>query len=103
MQEIKNNETWESYSKLILNELQSLKAGQERLSDEVILLTNKITKIEQAEKFVQKMQEVATIEQYKQLYKDVGVLNRVKNNALVVFGLIQATVGLGLWLLTYLK
>ncbi len=98
-----NKESWDKYQKLILSELKELKAGQARLEDEVVIMTNKITRIENSEEFVQDLQKVATIEQYKKIYEDISVLNKFKNNALVVFAVIQSIVGLGLWWLTYTK
>ena len=98
-----NKESWDKYQKLILTELKSLKAGQERLEDEVITLSQRVAKIENTERFVQKIQEVATVDQYKKIYEDVSMLNKFKNNALVVFAVIQSIVGLGLWWATYNK
>lgn len=98
-----NKESWDSYQKLILQELKDLKAGQERLSDEVVILSQRVARIENTERFVQKIQEVATVEQYKKIYEDVSLLNKFKNNALVVFAVIQSVVGLGLWFATYYK
>lgn len=98
-----NKESWDKYQKLILTELKSLKAGQERLEDEVITLSQRVARIENTERFVQKIQEVATVDQYKKIYEDVSMLNKFKNNALVVFAVIQSVVGLGLWWATYNK
>tara|TARA_R110002050_G_scaffold300156_1_gene467973 strand:- start:977 stop:1285 length:309 start_codon:yes stop_codon:yes gene_type:complete len=98
-----NRESWDKYQKLILTELKSLKAGQERLEDEVIVLSQRVARIENTERFVQKIQEVATVDQYKKIYEDVSMLNKFKNNALVVFAVIQSIVGLGLWWATYNK
>ena len=98
-----NKESWDHYQKLILSELKDLKAGQSRLEDEVVMLTNKVAKIETSEQFVNELQKVATVDQYKKVYEDISILNKFKNNALVVFGLIQAVVGLGMWWLTYNK
>lgn len=98
-----NKESWDKYQKLILQELKDLKAGQDRLEDEVITLSQRVAKIENTERFVQKIQEVATVDQYKKIYEDVSMLNKFKNNALVVFAIIQSIVGLGLWYATYTK
>tara|TARA_R110002050_G_scaffold33652_1_gene85409 strand:+ start:839 stop:1147 length:309 start_codon:yes stop_codon:yes gene_type:complete len=96
-----NRESWENYQKLILTELKDLKAGQDRLEDEVITLSQRVARIENTERFVQKIQEVATVDQYKKIYEDVSVLNKFKNNALVIFAIIQSIVGLALWWATY--
>mgnify|MGYP003676108568 FL=1 len=96
-----NRESWENYQKLILTELKDLKAGQDRLEDEVITLSQRVARIENTERFVQKIQEVATVDQYKKIYEDVSVLNKFKNNALVIFAIIQSVVGLALWWATY--
>lgn len=98
-----NKESWDHYQKLILSELKELKAGQSRLEDEVVLIQNKVTKIETSEQFVNELQKVATVEQYKKVYTDLSGLNRFKNNALVVFGIIQGIIGVGMWWLTYNK
>lgn len=98
-----NQESWDKYQKLILSELKDLKAGQSRLEDEVVILTNKVTKIETSEEFVAELQKVATVEQYRQLHQDVSALNKFKNNALLMFGVMQAVIGAGMWWLTYNK
>jgi len=103
MPDNENIETWDKYQKLILSELKELKAGQDRLEDEVITLSQRVSRIENTERFVQKIQEVATVDQYKKIYEDVSVLNKFKNNALVVFAIIQSVVGLALWWATYNK
>lgn len=96
-------ESWDKYQKLILTELKDLKAGQMRLEDEVITLSKRVARIENTERFVQKIQEVATPSQYRKLYEDVSLLNKFKNNALVIFAVIQSIVGLALWWATYNK
>lgn len=96
-------ESWDKYQKLILQELKSLKAGQERLEDEVITLSQRVARIENTERFVNKLQEVATVDQYKKIYEDVSILTKFKNNALVVFAVIQSVVGVALWWATYSK
>ena len=98
-----NQESWDKYQKLILSELKDLKAGQSRLEDEVVILTNKVTKIETSEEFVSELQKVATVEQYRQLHQDVSGLNKFKNNALLMFAIMQAVIGAGMWWLTYNK
>jgi nanoRNase/pAp phosphatase (c-di-AMP/oligoRNAs hydrolase) len=98
-----NKESWDKYQKLILSELQELKAGQSRLEDEVVIINQRLNKIEHTEVFVQDIQRIATAEQYKKLYEDVSALNKFKNNALLIFAIIQSIVGLGLWWLTYKK
>ena len=96
-------EGWDKYQKLILNELKNLKAGQERLSDEVIELRTAVDSLKDTKEFTDELKRVATIEQYKKLYDDVSILTKFKNNALVIYITIQTIIGIAMWYVTYKK
>ena len=94
-------EGWDKYQKLILNELKNLKAGQERLSDEVIELRTAVDSLKDTKEFTDELKRVATIEQYKKLYDDVSILTKFKNNALAIYITIQTIIGIAMWYVTY--
>tara|TARA_R110002050_G_scaffold32925_4_gene84309 strand:- start:3714 stop:4016 length:303 start_codon:yes stop_codon:yes gene_type:complete len=98
-----NEEGWDKYQKLILNELKNLKAGQERLSDEVIELRPAVDSLKETKEFVQELKKVATADQYKKLYEDVSILNKFKNNALAIYLTVQTIIGIAIWYVTYKK
>ena len=98
-----DTEGWDKYQKLILNELKNLKAGQERLSDEVVDLRTAVDSLTGTKEFVQELKKVATVEQYKKIYEDVTVLTKFKNNALAIYITIQSVIGVAMWYVTYKK
>jgi sporulation-control protein spo0M len=94
-------EGWDKYQKLILNELKNLKAGQERLSDEVVEFKSAQDSLTGTKEFVQELKKVATIGQYEKIYEDVSILTRFKNNALAIYITLQAIIGIAVWYITY--
>jgi|TARA_R110002126_G_scaffold143410_1_gene289607 hypothetical protein len=96
-------ESWDKYQKLILEELRSLNAGQERMSDELITLHKDVEALAPTKEFVDKIRDVATVTQYEKLYENVTTLMRFRYATLVLIGGVQALFGFMLWYLTYSK
>ena len=98
-----NQEGWDKYQKLILKELRELRTGQERMNDEIIELKTTVADLGSTKEFVGEMKKHATLNQYEQIFKDVSMLKRFKNNALAVYTVLQIGLFLAMWYLDYRK
>lgn len=98
-----NNESWDKYQKLILKELKSLRFSQERLSDDIIVLSKQVGAMESTKEFVDELKKQATVNQYRDVYKDVSMLKKFKIQATTAMIIIQFLFGMTLWYLNYNK
>lgn len=108
-----SNETqngWNEYSKLVLKEIQTLSNDIDHLSDqisdikqELVQLKSKEDRVENLSKWKEKLDEVATPTQLKQLSLSVEDLKKFKIQSITVFAVIQFSMGLIMLLLKFIN
>lgn len=99
---------WDTYSKLVLQQLETLSTGIEGLRTEVQDVKGQLTELKAREDRVQdikiwkeKIDEVASPPQMKEALEDIEELKEFKTKAVTVFAIIQLLMG-GLFALTKL-
>ena len=98
-----NNESWDKYQKLILKELKSLRYSNERMNDELITFQRELAELNSTKEFVHELKREATINQYREVYRDVSMLKKFKIQATTAMIIIQFLFGMTLWYLNYQK
>ena len=98
-----NEHTWDKYQKLILEELKSLRKGQDKISKDVDDLKEIVAGFESTKDFVGELKKIATLRQTEEIYEDVNKLNIFKNKALLIASILQFVYGFVLWFVLYNK
>ena len=91
---------WETYSKLVLQQLESMATGIDGLRTELQDVKNQLTELKAKEDRVQdlkawkeKMDDVASPPQLKSALEDLEELKEFKTKAITIFMLVQALTG----------
>jgi len=91
---------WETYSKLVLQQLETMAAGIEGLRNELQDVKNQLTELKAKEDRVQdlkawkeKMDDVASPPQLKETLKEIEELKTFKTKAITMFMVVQAVMG----------
>ena len=91
---------WENYSKLVLQQLESMATGIDGLRTELQDVKNQLTELKAKEDRVQdlkawkeKMDDVASPPQLKSALEDLEELKEFKTKAITIFMLVQALTG----------
>ena len=99
---------WNEYSKLVINELERLNDGISNLNTEIQSLKKEIVELKGKEEnyrelrvWKQAIDEVASPTQLKETIKDVSDLKTFKTQAVTVFLIVQAAVGISIALLKF--
>lgn len=104
----KNN--WSEYSRMVLNELESL--GMEirnmnreiqEVKKEIALLKDREDKVSKLSIWKDKMTEVVSPTQLEMMVKEISELKEFKIKAITVFSIVQALMVIVTWLINYLK
>lgn len=98
-----NQNGWNEYSKLVINELERLNDSISLLNSQIISLKNEIVELKGKEESVKELKswkqavdEVASPTQLKELSEKVSELSTFKTQAITVFLIVQGMVGLAL-------
>ena len=105
-----NNNGWETYSKLVLQQLETLAGGIEALRTELQDMKGQLTELKAKEDRVQdlkawkeKMDDVASPPQLKVAIDDIENLKEFKTKAVTIFMVIQSIMGIAMaWALDIL-
>ena len=91
-----NDSGWETYSKLVLQQLETLNKGIESMREELQLVKEQITKIkakedrlEEIRAWKEKIDEVASPSQIKYALRELENLKTFKTKAVTIFAVIQ--------------
>ena len=94
---------WETYSKLVLQQLETMSSGIEGLRTELQDVKNQLTELKAREDRVQdlkvwkeKIDEVASPTQMKIKFKEVEDLKTFKTRAVTMFMMVQAAMGIAI-------
>jgi len=94
---------WNEYSKLVINELERLSVGIDKLSGEIQDLKKDMSVLKEKEEGVKELKtwkssidEVASPTQLKETIKEVGNLKTFKTQAITIFLIVQGLVGITL-------
>tara|TARA_Y100001951_G_scaffold49474_1_gene39024 strand:+ start:108 stop:431 length:324 start_codon:yes stop_codon:yes gene_type:complete len=100
---------WEQYSRLVLQQLESLSTGIEALRQELQDVKNQLTELKAREDRVQdikvwkeKMDEVTSPSQIKILVDEVEDLKLFKTKAVTIFMVVQFAMGTAIALMAYI-
>ena len=92
---------WETYSKLVLVQLETLSTGIEALRSELQQVQNQLAELKAKEDRVQdlkawkeKMDDVASPPQIKEAIQDIEELKTFKTKAITMFMVIQGIMGI---------
>ena len=95
-----NNSSWEAYSKMVLKQLEDLSTSMNGLRQEIAELKSEIAEIRGQQSNVQdlkdwknKMDEICSPSQLKDLRDEVDELKLFKAIAMVVFAVVQFAMG----------
>ena len=101
---------WNEYSKLVINELERLNEGITNLNSQIIELRNEIGQLKGKEEAVKELKswkqavdEVASPTQLKELSTKVSELKTFKTQAVTIFLIVQGLVGIALALTHFFK
>ena len=95
-----DNNGWETYSKLVLKQLETLAGGIEALRNELQLVQNQLTELKAKEDKVQdlkvwkeKMDEVSSPTQLRELFDEVNDLKEFRTKSVTIFMVVQSAMG----------
>mgnify|MGYP003956537097 CR=1 FL=1 len=95
-----DNSGWETYSKLVLQQLETLSGGIEALRTELQDMKGQLTELKAKEDRVQdlkvwkeKMDDVASPPQLREALKEIESLKEFKTKAVTMFMVVQAIMG----------
>lgn len=98
-----NKDGWETYSKLVLQQLETMSNGIEGLRAEVQDVKSQLTELKAKEDRVQdikawkeKMDDVASPPQLKTALEEIEVLKEFKTKAITMFMVVQAVMGIAM-------
>lgn len=105
-----NQNGWNEYSKLVINELERLNDGITTLNQEIQELKKEIVELKGKEESVKELKvwkqaidEVSSPSQLKELSDTVNELKTFKTQAVTIFLIVQGIVGLVLAFMQYFK
>ena len=91
-----NDQGWETYSKLVIQQLETLSAGIESMRVELQLVKEQITKIkakedrlEELKAWKDKVDDVASPSQMKYAFRELEELRTFKTKAVTIFMVVQ--------------
>ena len=103
------NQGWETYSKLVLQQLETLNTGIEGMRVELQLVKEQITKIkakedrlEEIKTWKEKIDEVASPSQIKYALRELENLKTFKTKAVTIFAVIQFAMGAVLFAMNFI-
>ena len=95
---------WAEYSKLVLKELETLASGIKELNDSMNEMKREITeiraredKVQELAKWKERVDEVASPSQIKELKNEVEELKLFRTKAVTVFAVIQFLMAVGVF------
>ena len=95
-----NDQGWETYSKLVIQQLETLNTGIESMRVELQLVKEQITKIkakedrlEELKAWKDKIDEVASPSQMKYAMRELENLRTFKTKAVTIFAVVQFAMG----------
>ncbi|HCI71674.1 MAG TPA: hypothetical protein DHV30_14220 [Balneola sp.] len=95
-----NNNGWETYSKLVLQQLETMASGIEGLRTELQDVKNQLTELKAKEDRVQdlkvwkeKMDDVASPPQLREAISDIEELKTFRTKAVTMFMVVQSLMG----------
>ena len=98
-----SNNGWDTYSKLVLQQLETLASGIEGLRSELQHVKDQLTELKAKEDRVQdlktwkeKMDDVASPSQLKGALLEIEELKEFKTRSMTIFMIVQAAMGLAL-------
>tara|TARA_R100000278_G_C5455448_1_gene158950 strand:+ start:113 stop:436 length:324 start_codon:yes stop_codon:yes gene_type:complete len=98
-----NNNGWETYSKLVLQQLETMANGIEALRTELQDMKGQLTELKAREDRVQdikawkeKMDDVASPPQLKSAMEDIEQLKEFKTKAVTMFMVVQSIMGVAM-------
>ena len=98
-----NGNGWETYSKLVLQQLETLSSGIEGLRNELQMVQTQLTELKAKEDRVQdlkvwkeKMDDVASPPQLREALQEVEDLKIFKTKAVTMFMVVQGIMGLAM-------
>lgn len=104
-----NQNGWNEYSKLVINELERLNEGIKTLNEEIQSLKQEITELKTKEDNVRDLKtwkaavdEVASPTQLKESLKEIQELKTFKTQAVTVWFVVQFLFGIAIALLKFL-
>tara|TARA_Y100000592_G_scaffold93953_1_gene157980 strand:+ start:443 stop:769 length:327 start_codon:yes stop_codon:yes gene_type:complete len=105
-----NGNGWDTYSKLVLQQLETLGNGIESLRTELQMVQNQLTELKAKEDRVQdlkawkdKMDDVASPPQLREAIDDIGSLKEFRTKAVTMFMVVQSIMGVAIaWALDFI-
>ena len=100
---------WDTYSKLVLQQLETLSSGIEGLRNELQDVKNQLTELKAREDRVQdlkawkdKMDDIASPPQLKNAIQEIEDLKLFKTKAVTIFAVIQFAMALALFISNFM-
>ena len=100
---MENHNGWETYSKLVLQQLETMSTGIESLRTELQDVKSQLTSLKAKEDKVQdlkawkeKMDEAATPSQVKEVLQEVEALKVFRTKAVTMFMVVQTIMGIAM-------
>jgi len=104
-----NDAGWETYSKLVLQQLEALSKGIESMREELQDVKQQITKIkakedrlEEIKSWKEKIDEVASPSQIKYAMREIENLKTFKTKAVTIFAVIQFGMAAALFIMNFI-
>lgn len=104
-----NDQGWETYSKLVLQQLETLNSGIESMRVELQLVKEQITKIkakedrlEELKTWKDKIDEVVSPSQMKYAMRELENLRTFKTKAVTIFAVVQFAMGAILFAMNFI-
>jgi len=105
-----NNQGWETYSKLVIQQLETLNVGIESMRKELQDVKEQITKIkakedrlEELKNWKDKIDEVASPSQMKYAMRELENLRTFKTKAVTIFAVVQFAMGAILFAMNFIQ
>ena len=104
-----NNQGWETYSKLVIQQLETLNVGIESMRKELQDVKEQITKIkakedrlEELKNWKDKIDEVVSPSQMKYAMRELENLRTFKTKAVTIFAVVQFSMGAILFAMNFI-
>ena len=104
-----SDQGWETYSKLVLQQLETLNNGIESMRVELQVVKEQITKIkakedrlEELKAWKEKIDEVASPSQIKYAFRELEELKTFKTKAVTIFAVVQFAMGTVLFAMNFI-
>ena len=104
-----SDQGWETYSKLVLQQLETLNNGIESMRVELQVVKEQITKIkakedrlEELKAWKEKIDEVASPSQIKYAFRELEELKTFKTKAVTIFAVVQFAMGAILFAMNFI-